>query len=135
MTDFTPWLRPTLFGPFVTTWSFTTLAHVIAGTLVLPNGERLDGWLVSMLVMSFFGAACVVGLLAADLVLLKAGLRKLPTNGTAWLSALLTPAGVYVTWMIFGLGDGESIPMLVLSIGAPFLTAPLGLRFALGQRP
>lgn len=135
MTDFTPWLRPTLFGPFLTTWSFATLAHLVAGALVLPNGERLDGWLLSMLLMSFFGAACVVGLLLADVALLRTGLRQLPTHGRAWLSALLAPVGVYAAWMIFGLGDGESIPQLVFSIGAPFVLAPLALRFALGQRP
>ena len=136
MTDFTPWLRPTLLGPFVTTWAFVTLGHLGSGSSflehVLPFGERLDGWLVGMLVMSFFAAMIVVGLLTADLALLRAGLRKLPTGGRAWLSALVAPVAVWISWAVFGVGDGESIPELVLMISWPMLGAPLALRFALG---
>lgn len=135
MNDFAPWLRPTLLGPFVTTWSFATLAHLVAGALVLPNGERLDSWLVTMLSVSFFAASVVVGLLSADLVLLRGKLRRLPTHGRAWASSLLAPIGVWVAYSMLSWDDVESIAQLVSMIGAPILAAPLALRWALGSRP
>lgn len=135
MTDFTTWLRPTLLGPFVTTWGFATLGQLIAGALVLPNGERLDSWLVAMLSVSFFAAAVVVGLLSADLILLRWKLRSLPTGARAWTSSLLAPAAVWVTYSMLSWDDVESIAQLVAMIGAPILAAPLALRWAFGQRP
>lgn len=137
MTDFTTWIRPTLYGPFVTTWGVATLLSLTQGlALALPNGERLDGWLALLLSTSFFAAMVVVGLLTADLALLRLGLRKLPTNGRAWLSALLAPFGVWATWMIFGWGDEDSsVLAIVCLIGTPFVAAPLALRWLLGERP
>lgn len=137
MNDFTPWLRPTLYGPFVTTWGMATLLAITQGmTLVLPNGERLDNWIALLFTTSFFAAMVVVGLLAADLALLRAKLRKLPTGGRAWLSSLLAPAGVWLAWSIFGWGDEDStVPSLVFMIAWPFLGAPLALRWFLGERP
>ena len=135
MTDFKPWLRPTLLGPFLTTWGLTTVAHLIAGALVLPNGERLDSWLVSMLSVSFFTAAVVVGLLSADLILLRWKIRALPTGARAWASSLLAPLAVWITYSMLSWDDVESIAQLVAMIGSPILAAPLALRWALGQRP
>lgn len=136
MTDFTPWMRPTLYGPFVTTWGLATLLSLTQGfALVLPNGERIDNWVALLFSVSFYAAMVVVGLLAADLALLRAKLRKLPTGGRAWVSSLLAPIAVYVAWMIFGWGDEDSsIPAVVLSIAWPFVGAPLALRWIFGER-
>lgn len=132
MNDFTPWLRPTLLGPFLTTWGFATLAFLTSG-LVLPNGERLDGWLLTMLSLSFLTSGVVVGLLTADLALLRLRMRKLPTGGAAWLSSLLAPVAVWLAWTFFGWGDGGSVPETVFMIVWPFLGMPLALRFVLGR--
>jgi hypothetical protein len=136
MNDFTPWVRPTLVGPFATTWIVVTLLQLGQSALVLPNGERLDMWLLVMLSTSFYAAMIVVGLLAADLALLGAKLRRLPTNGRAWLSSLLAPVGVWLAWSIVGWGDGDTaIPMLVLLFAWPFAAVPLALRWFFGERP
>ncbi|UJR82614.1 hypothetical protein [Sandaracinus amylolyticus] len=136
MNDFTPWLRPTLVGPFATTWTIVSLLQLAQSALVLPNGERLDAWLLVLLSSSFYAAMIVVGLLSADLVLLRTKLRRLPTNGRAWLSSLLAPVGVWLAWAIVGWGDEDTaIPMVVLLVSWPFLGAPLALRWMFGERP
>lgn len=136
MDDFRPWLRPTLVGPFATTWGFVTLLMLGQRALVLPNGERLDVWLLTLLSTAFFAAMVVCGLLAADLVLLRARLRKLPTGGPAWLSSLLAPVGVWIAWSIVGWGDEDTaIPMVVALVAWPFLGVPLALRWVVGHRP
>lgn len=136
MTDFRPWLRPTLYGPFLTTWVSATLLLLAQSVLVLPNGERLDQWLVMLFGASFFAAMCVVGLLSADLALLRTKQRKLPTGGRAWVTSLLAPISVWVAWNLVGWGDEDtSIPVAVALIAWPFLGGPLALRWALGERP
>ncbi|AKF04776.1 hypothetical protein [Sandaracinus amylolyticus] len=136
MNDFTPWLRPTLVGPFATTWTIVSLLQLAQSALVLPNGERLDAWLLVLLSTSFYAAMIVVGLLSADLLLLRAQMRRLPTNGRAWMSSLLAPIGVWIAWGIVGWGDEDTaIPMLVLLVAWPFLGVPLALRWAFGERP
>ena len=136
MDDFRPWLRPTLLGPFVTTWTVATLLLFAQQALVLPNGERLDAWLLALVSTSFFAAMVVCGLLAADLALLRAKMRKLPTHGRAWLSSLLAPVGVWIAWSVFGWGDEDTaIPVAVLLFAWPFAGVPLALRWALGERP
>jgi hypothetical protein len=135
MNDFTPWLRPTLAGPFVSTWTAATLLLLAQG-LVLPNGERLDAWLLALLSTSFYAAMVVVGLLVADLVLLGAKLRRLPTGARAWLSALAAPLGVWAAWAVFGWGDEDTaVPLIVWLVASPFLGVPLALRWLLGARP
>jgi hypothetical protein len=137
--DFRPWIRPTLIGPFLTTWAFATLGSIGGGgdgehAWVLPNGERLDQWIVLMLSASVFASVVVVGLIAADLVLLRARMCALPSGASAWTSSLLAPIAVWITWSFFGWGDG-SLPMLALMAGWPILAAPLALRLVLGARP
>lgn len=134
MTDFTPWIRPTLKGPFLTVWGFTTLAHLTFGVSVLSGG-RFDGWMLGMLFGSFFAATCVAALIFADLVLLRMKARKLPTGGAAWLSAMLAPIAIWMGWAWLGMGDGENVPEIVLRIAGPVLVGPLALRLVLGSAP
>lgn len=136
MDDFRPWLRPTLVGPFATTWTIVTLLLFAQRSLVLPNGERLDVWLLAMLSASTFAAMTVCGLLAADLALLRVKLRKLPTHARAWTSSLLAPLGIWAAWSIVGWGDEDTaIPVLVLLFAWPFVGVPLALRWAFGAKP
>lgn len=134
MTDFTPWIRPTLKGPFITVWGLTTLAHLTFGVAALTGG-RLDSWMLGMLFGSFFASICVASLVAADLVLLRTKLRRLPTGAGAWLSSLLAPAAVWMGWAWLGAGDGEDVADAVLRIAAPIVLAPLALRLATGRAP
>ena len=134
MTDFTPWIRPTLKGPFVTVWGLTTLAHLTFGVAVLTGG-RMDSWMLGMLFGSFFASICVAALVAADLLLLRTKLRRLPTGGPAWASAMLAPVAVWMGWAWLGAGDGSDVAEGVLRIAAPILLGPLGLRFVLGRAP
>jgi len=134
MTDFTPWIRPTLEGPFLTSWGFTTLAYFTVGMRALTFGY-FDDWLVSMLMVSFFAGLIVCSLIASDLVLLRSKLRRLPTGIPAWASSLLAPIGVWFAWSFFGFGDGDSMIEVVLRIAAPIVAVPLMLRALLGSAP
>lgn len=133
MTDFTPWIRPTLLGPFLTSWALTTLTSLTVGAAVATFGH-VDDWLVAMLIVSFFAGLCVASLLFSDLVLLRLKVRALPTGAAAWLSSLAAPIAIWMAWSIFGL-DGESVLETVLRIAAPIAIAPLLLRLVLGRAP
>jgi hypothetical protein len=135
MTDFRPWLRPTMIGPFATIWAYLTWVMVTAGALVLPSGERIDAWVTLLFLGSFVAAMIVVGLLAADVSLLRLQLRKLPTNGRAWGSSLLAPIAVWTLWLFFGFGDGESVVESIVRFSLPFVAGPLAMRFLFGERP
>lgn len=134
MTDFTPWIRPTLKGPFLTSWGFTTLAYFTVGMRVATFGY-FDDWLVSMLMVSFFAGLIVAALIASDLVLLRAKVRRLPTGIPAWASSLLAPIGVWFAWSFFGFGDGDSVLEVVVRIAAPIVAVPFALRALLGSAP
>lgn len=134
MTDFSPWLRPTLLGPFITTCGFTTLALMTFG-LVLPNGEHLDAWLLAMISATFFASTVAVALITSDVLLLRLKLRRLPTGFGAWVSSLAAPLAIWMAWGFFGWGDGESIPELVVRFAAPIFAAPFVLRFVSGTSP
>jgi hypothetical protein len=134
MTDFTPWIRPTLKGPFLTSWGFTTLAYFTVGMRIATFGY-FDDWLVSMLMVSFFAGLIVCSLIASDLVLLRSKMRRLPTGIPAWASALLAPIGVWFAWSFFGFGDGDSVLEVVVRIAAPILAVPFALRTLLGSAP
>lgn len=136
MDDFRPWLRPTLLGPFVTTWMVATLMLFAQRALVLPNGEQLDAWLLVLVSSGFFASMVVCGLLAADLALLRVKARKLPTGGRAWLSSLLAPLGIWIAWSVVGWGDEDTaVPLAVLLFAWPFAGVPLALRWLVGERP
>lgn len=134
MNDFRPWLRPTLIGPFAVVWGLTTLGHVSVG-LATITGDRIDSWLVGMLLGGFFAAAVVVGLIASDVALLGAKLRRLPTGALAWASSCIAPVAILMLWSVLGWGDGDSVLELVVRIAWPFAAAPLALRYALGTSP
>lgn len=134
MTDFTPWIRPTLKGPFLTVWGLTTLAHLTFGVAAICGG-RTDSWMLGMLFGSFFASACVAALVAADLVLLRVKLRRLPTGAAAWMTSMLAPVSIWLGWAWLGAGDGEDVPEVVLRIAAPMLLGPLALRLVFGRAP
>jgi|APLow6443716910_1056828.scaffolds.fasta_scaffold715688_1 hypothetical protein len=138
--DFTPWIRPTLKGPFLTSWAFTTLSFGLAslglggGVSALTFGQA-DDWLVAMLLVSFFAGLVVASLVASDLVLLRLKLRKLPTGLSAWTSSLFAPVAIWLAWSFFGFGDGDSVFTTVAHIAAPIAGAPFALRLLLGSKP
>lgn len=134
MTSFTDWLKPTLLGPSLTTWGLTTLGSVLIGMHAISGG-RLDNWLLGMLFASFFAAGLSVLLLTADVVLLKAKVRALPTGGRAWVSSLLSPLGVFFIWSLPFLSPPESALGTVLFIAGPMTAAAFALRMAFGVRP
>lgn len=137
--DFLPWIRPTLLGPFWTSWGFTTLAHMTLGlsvaTLGHVTGVGFDDWIVAIMLVSFFSALVVVGLIASDVTLLKLKLRALPTGLSVWASSLLAPVGVWMAWHFFGMGDGDSMLELVLRIMIPIFAVPFVLRLMFGRAP
>jgi hypothetical protein len=135
MDDFRPWIRPTVLGPFVTTYSLVATSHLTFGEEVLLAGHRLDSLLVGLLTMGFFSSALVVMLILADVTYLKWKWRRLPTGGTAWLSSMLAPVVTFGLWASWGWGDGESVPETIARIVVPMLVACHGLRLFFGSRP
>jgi hypothetical protein len=132
MTTFRPWLVPTLAGPFATMWSFTTLVFLLFGRTQLL-GERFDAWAVAMVVTGFIAAGHVVALLVADIVLLRARLRQLPTGSRAWLSSMASPFALQMMLMIPL--PIETVPALALWILGSMLGAAFGVRLVLGSSP
>lgn len=135
MNDFSPWLRPTLLGPFVSSLGLVTLSHLTIGEQVLFAGHRFDSWLVSMMVTGFIAAGVVVNLILADVALLKMKLRRLPTGFRGWASSMVAPIAVFSAWAKLGLGDGESMLELVVRIVAPMIAMAYATRLFLGSRP
>jgi fructose-specific phosphotransferase system IIC component len=131
MTHFTPWIRPTLLGPFITTWSLVTLTTLTFGARIATLGQY-DHWLIAMLSASMFTGLIVCSLIAADVFLLQRKLRQLPTGASAWMTSMLAPVGVWFTWHVLGFGDGD-IPSAVFHIAAPILLVPFPLRLLFGR--
>lgn len=134
MTSFAAWLKPTLLGPLLTMWGLTTAGAVLVGMHALSGG-RFDSWLLGMLLASFFGAALGVLLIGADVMLLKAKLRALPTGPRAWVSSVLTPFGVLFIWSLPFFGPPESALGQILFIVGPMAAACFGTRIVFGSRP
>jgi hypothetical protein len=132
MNSFGAWIRPTLLGPLFTMWSLTTLGSILIGVAALTDG-RFDNWITAMIFASFFASGLIVMLIGADLVLLKAKLRQLPTGSRAWVSSVLAPFGVFFLWRF--LPQPESALGLVLFLVAGMAGASFGLRMAFGTRP
>lgn len=133
--DFVPWIRPTLTGPFITTWGLTTLAQLASGGAALATFGTTDEWLFAMLLVSFFAGLIVTSLIASDLVLLRLKLRKLPTGFSAWFSSLAAPIAVWFAFAFFGLGDGSDIGEFVVRVALPILAVPFFLRLIFGRAP
>lgn len=137
MTDFGPWIRPTLLGPFVTLYALVTISHLALGGAadgVLLLGQETDAWAVAMLFASFIASGIVVSLIVADVALLAVKVRKLPTGFGAWLSSLLAPFALMLAWHLVP-GSGESVLEAVLALAIPFPASALLVRFVLGQKP
>lgn len=135
MNDFTPWIRPTLLGPFLSCFGLVTFAHFTFGEEVLFNGHRFDSWLLSMMLTGFFAAGMVVNLILADVALLKSKVRRLPTGLRGWASSMAAPLGVFFVWNTLGMGEGDSVIELVVRIVAPMIAVAYATRFLLGSRP
>lgn len=138
MTDFGPWLRPTLLGPFLSTMGVVTLAHLVLGDhaadQVLFTGHVFDSWVVSMFVAAIVSCGLVVNLIVADVTLLWLKWRKLPTGGGAWMSALLAPIALHFAMQLFS-GVPETMLDAVLAIVLPFPIAAFVIRFVFGSKP
>lgn len=137
MTDFGPWLRPTLLGPFVTMFALVTIAHLAVGGAadeVLLLGQHFDSWVMSMLLTGFVASAIVVSLIFADVALLAAKMRRLPTGFGAWMSSLLAPFALFFAWHLVP-GHGESVLESVLAFALPFPISALAIRFVIGRKP
>lgn len=135
MDDFRPWIRPTVLGPYLTTFGFVTLAHLSFGEEVLLAGHRLDSFLLAILTLGFYASALVVLLVIADVTYLRWKWRKLPTGVPAWISSMLAPVVTFGAWASWGWGDGSSIPELFVRIVAPMVFSCFGLRAVLGSAP
>ena len=134
MTSFGSWLRPTILGPLMTLWILTTMGSVMVGMATI-SGDRIDTWAIGMLWATFFGSTLAVILIAADVFLLKAKVRRLPTGAAAWISSVLAPFAVFFIWTLPFLPPPESAAGVVVFILAPMLAASLVVRFVFGNRP
>lgn len=136
MNDFGPWIRPTVAGPFLTTFGLVTLAHLVGGdaSAFWLADHQFDSWLVSMVLTGFVTAGLVVSLIVADVVLLAMKSRKLPSGLGAWMSSMLAPFALWLGWHLVG-APSESVLEGVLRFVIPFPASALVIRWALGRRP
>ncbi len=141
MTDFAPWIRPTLLGPFLTMFALATVSHLALGgaadVLFLPGflaGQHFDSWVIAMLFSSVIASGVVVSLIAADVMLLAVKVRRLPTGFGAWLGAMIAPFALFFAWHLIG-GESESVLEAALSIALPFPASALFVRFVIGRKP
>jgi len=137
MTDFAPWLRPTLLGPFITLFGLVSVSHALLGgaaDALLLAGHEFDTWLVAMLFAGMIASPIVVSLIVADVMLLAAKMRRLPTGFGAWLGSLLAPFALFFAWHLVG-DHGETMLGAVLAFALPFPASALAIRFVLGRKP
>ncbi len=136
MNDFGPWIRPTLVGPFLTTFGLVTLAHLVGGdaSAFWLADHQFDSWLVSMVLTGFVTAGIVVSLIVADVALLAMTWRKLPTGLGAWIGAMLAPFALWLGWHLAG-GPSETVLEGVLRFVVPFPLSALAVRWVFGRRP
>ena len=136
VTDLGSWLRPTILGPFLTMFALVTISHMAVGNAadgVFLLGQRFDSWLVTMLITGFVACAIVVSLILADVALLAARWRRLPTGFGAWLGSLLSPFALFLAWHLVP-GPGESMLEGVLAFALPFPASALAVRVVLGKK-
>lgn len=137
ITDLAPWLRPTLLGPFLTMSALVTWSHLAidgAADEVFLAGQHFDSWLVTILITSFVAAAISVNLLIADVALLRAKMRRIPTGIGAWLGSMLAPFALFLGWHVIA-APSESVLEAVLRFGLPFPITALATRFVIGRKP
>lgn len=137
MTDFAPWIRPTLLGPFLTMFALATVSHLALGGAadeVFLAGQHFDSWVIAMLFSSIIASGVVVSLIAADVMLLAVKVRRLPTGFGAWLGAMIAPFALFFAWHLIG-GESETVLEAALSIALPFPASALLVRFVIGRKP
>lgn len=130
--DFGAWLRPTLFGPFLTMWTLATVSALLGAQQMLL-GYRFDSWVTAMLIGSFLASGMAVLLLTADVVLLKWKKRMLPMGQRAWTSSCATPLATMGLWSVWP-GPVDSVAWIAVAIVVPMIAAAFGMRFLLGKR-
>ncbi len=140
MTDFRPWVVPTLLGPLVGSWGlFATLLFLLdpgseGGRVVLaPFGFPVDTWVLAMGFASILGACLVFWLLVADIALLGLRLRRLPTGLRAWVTSLVSPLTLILVSAFAP--PTESLLGVAAIVLCSFLATAFGLRFVGGLRP
>src|SRR5262245_36481153 len=101
-----PWIRPALIAPFLGLTLVVTTSVLIGWTH--PSlGDRLGNWAAGMLRGSFVAALISGVLLAVDIALFRAKIRKPPTGRRAWGSALAMPFLVFAIYTAFPPSDNE----------------------------
>ncbi|MEM9188048.1 MAG: hypothetical protein AAGF12_02640 [Myxococcota bacterium] len=139
MTDFRPWIVPTLVGPIA------GMCGLIAALLlaldpdsaiavsVIGLGVPFDAWVLAMFTGAVFGMGLSFSLLVADVTLLSMGLRKLPLGMRAWVMALLSPlAWLFVTMFAPQI---DSVIGTVLVLVGTFAVTGFLVRVLGGTRP
>lgn len=134
MTDFSPWIRHTLLGPFISCFGLVTLLHFTFGEQILFSAFSLDSWLLTMMLIGFFAAGMVVNLIVADVLLLKFKRYMLPTGPVGWATSMGAPLGVLFVWNTFGT-DGASMLEVVIRTVGPMIFAAHVARAIIGRRP
>src|SRR5262245_28343033 len=128
-----PWIRPALIAPFLGVTAFVT-ASVLIGWTDPSLGGRLGNWAMGMLLGSLVAALISGVLLAVDVALLRANLRKPPTGRRAWASALATPFLVFVIYMGTRPGENEIGMLFFLSILFPIVIVAFAVRFLTSEK-
>jgi hypothetical protein len=130
------WFSALFFGSFLGAWAFATLGALVEPRFSwkwLPYVGTVK-WLVYMAVFTLVALTQALVLGAVDIVLLKAGVRMLPTGWRAWACAFFAPAAVGATLRIFPTVLGFAFAPWLLSALGVLLAVAIGMRLLFGEK-
>jgi hypothetical protein len=128
------YLRPALLGPLATISAVVTVSVLLGYTDPLVGGPFAN-WLFGMFVGTFVACGMTGVLMLVDIVLLRLGVRRLPTGRRAWGGACATTLGALVGYEIWPPGGHPIGARFLLAMLGPGLVIAAALRLALGRRP
>ncbi|HJK89365.1 MAG TPA: hypothetical protein RMH85_34210 [Polyangiaceae bacterium LLY-WYZ-15_(1-7)] len=137
VTKLGPWARPTLLGPFLPLWALVTWATwqaELEGVFDAQPFFDVETWAQAMLIVSGFAAVVAFHLVVADVLLLRAKLRQLPTGFRGWIGSMLAPFATVLAWSLLPGGDGGGVLGAVLLLVAGFFLGAFAVRLVFGKR-
>jgi hypothetical protein len=130
------WFSALFFGSFLGAWAFATLGALVEPRFSwrwLPYVGTVK-WLVYMAVFTLVAVAQALVLGLVDVVLLKTGVRMLPTGWRAWACAFFAPAAVGATLRFFPSVMGFAFTPWLLSAVCVLVVVSVGMRLAFGEK-
>ncbi len=128
------WLRPAMFGPWITIWTAATLyAWVGPEYKFMP---RLAVWVIGLIAGGLVASIFTLIQVLVDVTLLALRQRSLPTGRKAWMMSLGAPALVLLSYALLSPVDLYKYgPWAVAAaILGPMIVTAFGVRIFAGPK-